>query len=518
MRLTARRRPAVAFAIGILAASLLILIAAQIWNAWSARQDRLNEASAATFNMAKALAAQGESTIRIADAVLAGVVERFEHDGAGPVALERLSVYLRVTAEEMPELHGLFVFGADGGWLATSLSRPAQGNNADREYFKFHSQNPGRRVHVGPPIRSRTSGVWVLPVSRRLEHPDGRFAGVVLGTIEIDFFARLYDGFDVGKTGTIALALDNGTLIYRRPFNDSLPGTDISGGPVFTLYKTRGTTGTAMLTARMDQIERMYSYRRMNSFPLVVACALAKDEILSQWQRSVLMLAVASLLAIGFLAFLGKRLVLQIIIRDMLEHELLRARAALEDQNGQLAALARKDGLTGIANRRHFEQVIEQEAGRAERNRTPLAVIMIDVDHFKKYNDRYGHVAGDDCLRRVAAVIKDAMVRPGDLAARYGGEEFVGVLAETDEHGAGHVAERIRRGIEELEIEHADSDAGHVTVSIGVHAVVQPRQEKLSVHAIVTGADAMLYEAKRQGRNRVACRHSEKPDDVAVHI
>lgn len=515
LNLTARKRPAASFAMVVVAAALLCLIAAQSWYAWTARRDRLREASAATFNMAKALAAQGESSIRIVDAVLAGVVERAEGDGGGAAALTRLDAYLRLSVQELPELHGLFVYGADGSWLATSVQRPRRQDNSDREYFRFHAANRDRGAHVGPPIRSRSSGVWVVPVSRRLEHPDGSFAGVVVGTIEVDFFARLYDGFDVGPRGTILLALDNGTLIYRRPYSESLPGTDVSRGPVYQLYKSNGASGTAMLTARIDNVERLYSYRRLHAFPLIVACGQAKSEILGEWYQSVITVSAVSVMAIFFLGFLGLRLVRQIVIRDRLEAELLLAQGALEEQNRQRAALAQNDGLTGIANRRHFELVLAQELSRAERTGAALSLILLDVDFFKKYNDRYGHVAGDACLRQVAGALAAAVARPGDVPARYGGEEFAGILPDTRERGARMVAERIRSMVEDLHIEHADSPTGCVTVSVGVCTILRHPGDGLDSATLVKRVDALLYQAKHEGRNRVVAAGAARADAAA---
>jgi diguanylate cyclase (GGDEF)-like protein len=501
-QLTARRRPAVAFAIGVLACALLLLIGAQAWHAWAARHLRLSQAAVDTSNMSRALAAQGESSVRIVDTVLASVVDRIENDGIGRGATARLETYLRSTVQTVPELHGLFIYGHDGRWLATSLPKPLRANNSDRDYFRYHATHTDRGPHVGVPIRSRSTGIWILPVSRRLENPDGSFAGVALGTIRVDFFARLYDSFDVGRSGTIFLALDNGTLVYRRPFNETLPGTSIKEGPVYQMYKATGPVGTALLTSRIDQVDRLYSYRRMNSFPLIVATAQSKDEILGEWLQATILLVVGSVVAVGFLGWLGRRMVRQIVIRDKLEQQLVIAKESLQTQNSALTVLAKNDGLTGIANRRHFEEFLAFELSRASRNASTLSLIIMDVDFFKKFNDRYGHVAGDDCLRKVAAVLEQALVRPTDLAARYGGEEFVVILPDTDRVGAVYVAEKIRSAVLGLRISHADSPANVVSVSGGVCSVSVARGEVVDGKALIERADALLYAAKLAGRNQ----------------
>ena len=173
----------------------------------------------------------------------------------------------------------------------------------------------------------------------------------------------------------------------------------------------------------------------------------------------------------------------------------------------ELLRLSRLDGLTQIANRRTFDEHLQKEWRRAQRSGAPISVVLADVDHFKKFNDTYGHLAGDDCLRKVAQVFETALRRPGDLPARYGGEEFVAVLPATDHEGAGHVAERIRKLLEELQIAHeASSVADHVTASLGA-ATMHPL-ENTGPKDLVAMADEALYEAKQAGRNRVTV-HSE---------
>jgi diguanylate cyclase (GGDEF)-like protein len=502
-RLTAKRRPAVRYAIHLLLLFCVLLVAAQAWSAWTARQSRLAENAAATSNMANALAAQAESTVRIVDTVLAGVVERVENDGIAPASSDRLQVHMRNMVMQVEQLHGLFVYGADGSWLATSLARPISGNNADREYFQYHLKHRSRDAYIGKPIRSRSTGVWILPVSRRLDNPDGSFAGVALGTIQIAFFAELYERFDVGKQGVVFLARDDGTLIYRRPVNDALIGTSIANGPVFQTYRATGPTGTAMLRSKIDGVVRLYSFRHLDKLPLLVATAQSKQEILAEWQQSTLLLSVATLLVVLLLAGVGARLVRQIMIRDELESELRIAKEHLQDRNQELTVLATRDGLTGIANRRQFEETLRLELKRARRTGAPLSLVLLDVDFFKKYNDRYGHVAGDDCLRQVANALRDGLARPTDLAARYGGEEFAIVLPGTGLVGARYLAERLRLAIMDLGIVHADNPLGVATVSAGTCTFHGTPAEEDDPETFVRQTDALLYRAKAQGRNRV---------------
>ncbi len=198
-------------------------------------------------------------------------------------------------------------------------------------------------------------------------------------------------------------------------------------------------------------------------------------------------------------------------VRDITDRRAAEAR--VETLNRELAEQAYTDGLTGLANRRRFDEALDQEWRRAAREEVPLALLMIDVDRFKLYNDRYGHQRGDECLRAVAAAMAQVARRPADLTARYGGEEFVVLLPGVDEAGAGAIAARMLAAIRATGIEHAGNPpSGIVTASVGVASVL-PRQgwAESSPAALVEQADAALYEAKRAGRDRAVTQERAAP-------
>ncbi|SDB10084.1 diguanylate cyclase (GGDEF) domain-containing protein [Desulfonatronum thiosulfatophilum] len=179
----------------------------------------------------------------------------------------------------------------------------------------------------------------------------------------------------------------------------------------------------------------------------------------------------------------------------------VRNQIELKRARDQLSRLASTDGLTGLANRRRFDEVLSMEHARHIRSGAELGLIMLDIDHFKLFNDTYGHVHGDDCLRAVADVLRESLHRTTDLAARYGGEEFTCILPDTVKAYA--VAERIRKGVEDLRIPHGHSPtADHVTISLGVVDTCCTRETSPS--QIVARADQELYAAKTQGRNRIS--------------
>ena len=180
---------------------------------------------------------------------------------------------------------------------------------------------------------------------------------------------------------------------------------------------------------------------------------------------------------------------------------------ALADRNRALSALVGLDGLTGIANRRSFDAALSRTWDRARRGKGAIGLLMIDVDAFKTFNDEYGHQAGDDVLRRVASAVEAAVLRPDDVAARYGGEEFAIVLPHAELEAARVIGERVRANVRALAIAYPRSEPGIVTVSVG--AAAQRPDARRDPAGLVAAADAALYRAKREGRDRVALAELE---------
>lgn len=206
---------------------------------------------------------------------------------------------------------------------------------------------------------------------------------------------------------------------------------------------------------------------------------------------------IYGLLAAGFL--------LIVLLSENARHyaRLVRLSTELHAANAQLWRLSMQDGLTGLANRRAFDKHLADQLAISIRHRRPMAVVLIDVDHFKRYNDYYGHFAGDQCLRQLATALQSCCKRPADMAARYGGEEFTLVLPDTDAAGATHIAEGARASVSALCMPHADSStASHVSVSLGL--IVLDPQHPMTPDQLIRAADEALYRAKKTGRNQVA--------------
>lgn len=223
-------------------------------------------------------------------------------------------------------------------------------------------------------------------------------------------------------------------------------------------------------------------------------------------------------LKLGAVDYITKPFNSAIVLARVRTHlELRDARIKLERQNRELKSktellekLAHIDGLTNIPNRRSFDLMLEIEWGRALRNNSPLSIIIADIDHFKSYNDNYGHTEGDQCLCAVAQCLSSLMQRPTDMVARYGGEEFVAILPDTDVRGAALLAEHWRAGVEKMHIPHAHSKTtDHVTLSVGYASMIPSRNQ--IPYYLLGIADEMLYQSKDGGRNQVNGKEVPQP-------
>jgi diguanylate cyclase (GGDEF)-like protein len=489
----------------ILAAALAsaIVVAFSGWFVSHGRQTQIAQAEVASSNVARMVGLQVEAAMNSAGMALADIAERVAHEGTDPAAQARLAAHLGALVNAFPDLHGLFVYGPDGEWLATSLGRQVKGNNADREYFQYHQTHKGPGLYFGKPVKSRSTGRWVIPISRGIYGGDGTFLGVAVVTLRINFFERIYDELNIGDNGTVVLMLADGTVVYRRPFDEKLIGADLSGGNIFKALRSR-SVGSAFLTAKVDGLVRLYSFRRLKDVPMLVAVGRTKDDILASWRRSSTLIGVAVLLICTIFAAFAAKLIRQLLIRDELDRQLRVRAGQLEQHNIGLHALAHTDQLTQLANRRRFDELLAQELRRGERGATPVSLLLMDLDFFKQFNDKYGHVAGDECLRSAASVLASEIVRSGDLAARYGGEEFAVIMPNTGADGAIAVAERIRVALAALRIPHQHSATGVVTASFGVATAAPGRAGAYDPIDLIEQADRQLYVAKNNGRNRVA--------------
>ncbi|EJN01762.1 sensor domain-containing diguanylate cyclase [Herbaspirillum sp. YR522] len=482
----------------------LVIGMTHVWQSWSARQSDVKNAQTNAGNMARALAQHANDAVQAADGLLLDVTDRIAMLGMGSPLISEMTPVLARIAEEMPQLDGLLIYDELGNWVVNSAGKvPAHANNADRSYFIHHRDNDTRKLLVGQVLRSRTTDHWVIPVSRRINHRDGSFAGVALATINIDYFVDLYRTFEIGQNGSIALLLRDGTLLTRHPFEPRFINRSFADSVIFTDLLPKSQTGSFQISSRIDGVHRYFSYQAVDKFPLVAVVALASEEALADWTQETLVYSAGVLLLLMIIASFGWRLVGQIELRLQAEQKTVQAMEALRLLNGKLELLAHQDGLTGLSNRRHFDDTLDKEYRRAARCNGELSLVLIDVDFFKQYNDIYGHQAGDECLRQIGRVLQQVQQRPADLAVRYGGEEMLVLLPDTGAQGAALVAEKIRAGIEALALPHSGNPVGVVTASAGVNTIRPDQHHRPPMGDLVGHADTALYEAKRGGRNQV---------------
>ena len=487
-----------ALSVGLIAFIFLVcvtLVTAIAWQLKQSADERLMNATIAVSNIVRASEQQAQDTLRQAGSILSNLAERVENDKLDAEQRIRLFKLMANNVEAVDGIQGLFIYNKNGDWVVNSFtSETVAKNNSDRSYFIYHKNHPDSAIHIGQVILSRTTGEMIIPVSRRTQYPDGSFSGVVLATLPVAYFQNFFERLDVDKQGVILLALNNGDLLARRPMIDALMTTNIAKGELFSRYLIKNDGGTAILTSIVDGVERVYAYSRIQGLPIVVAAGLSLDSVFATWWAYVCQASIMVMLIIIVLTSLGFLFYRQIQRLLVAEEELRLAQHDLEH-------IAETDSLTGLPNRRCFDATLAQEWSRASRTESYVTLILIDIDWFKQYNDHYGHVLGDECLRQIAQLIGKNINRPADLAARYGGEEFVILLPGTDLAGAVKIAEQVRSAIEAAKIEHRGSTAGIVTISAGVAS--NQLDGVIEATDLLGKADSLLYFAKKMGRNRV---------------
>lgn len=497
-RLSRRGVWTIRFAVGFV---IFVCMALLIMNAWlivRARTAEVAQITKANFNLAHAVSQQVEGSFAMAEHIVSGIVFDLERAVITVDTLASLQPILVNHVSQIASIKGLFVYDAEGRWVVNSeASDNINQNNSDRDYFIFHRGNQSARTLISAPIISRSSGEWIIPISQRISDPDGKFAGVVLATLSIKNLVSDLDKFQIGEKGAIAIFKGN-QILLRRPLKafdlEKRPNTS----PLMKVFQS-SRSGTTEGVSTIDGVERIISFEHLINYPLFVTVAAGKDEALDEWRTlSIYQTSwVISLCAI--LGIMGFYLIKVMRRQVFAEQRLLTTRDALTEANEHLAHLAKDDALTGLSNRRYFDARLLRSFREAQETQKFLSIIMIDVDQFKKYNDLYGHMQGDKCLKQVADALRSVLRRPADFIARYGGEEMVMLLPDTDVDGAANVAERARLAIYELQLPHAGTALGVVSVSLGVATCI-PTVNTLPAD-LLQASDQMLYQAKNFGRN-----------------
>ena len=375
---------------------------------------------------------------------------------------------------------------------------PRVQNYADRPYFQQQKANPNLGLLISRPVVSRLQhdGTMIIALSRRINHPDGSFAGIALITLSVNYFRDLFAGLNLGPQGAIALFEHDGTILMRLP-DLNLAGSMIRNRSNLARF-TSMASGAFLGRSSVDGQKRLFVFTQIAPFGLTLVISPAEVDIYATWRKRAWVIGGAMVaLAVGYL-----------LLAELLASE-LRRRSEVE---AELRTLSHTDALTTVGNRRYFDEVFEKEWRRTRRESGALSVLFVDVDRFKQFNDRYGHERGDDALRSVALAMKHELKRPADFAARYGGEEFAMVLPQTDRRGALTLARQVADAVQALEIANEASEHGVVTVSIGC-ATMDGVEAFDSASSLLKAADEALYRAKHQGRNRVEADLQTSPNE-----
>ena len=302
-----------AWVIGCLALLCLLLLVLDGWTTWQSHERRLQDAERAASNLAQVVAREVDDSVTAVDLALAYVVRRVEGDLDRDDYFADLGEALAARAGALPQVAELFVFDEAGGWVANSLRMtPKDANNAAYDYFIHHRDHAGPESYIGPPVKSRINGEWVMTVSRRISRPDGAFAGVAMATIPLSYLRDFYNGLDIGRDGVIAMMRDNGTLLLRHPFVESAVDLNASGSALYRAYLDKPAHGVLRERSPLDGIERIYAYRHSGRYPVVVLAALSYDTLFALWARDALvhagvLVALALLAAAGGLGYVAQQ-------------------------------------------------------------------------------------------------------------------------------------------------------------------------------------------------------------------
>lgn len=458
------------------------------------RQSTRAQAEGAATNLTNAIARDIERNINLYQFVLTSL-----RDTETSEALRNLPTPLKDTVlfahTAVPkELGVMFITDPEGTITLESAHNGIRGQSrAWRPYFQYHRQNPDPNLLISGPYTSATTGDPVVVLSMRLDNPDGSFRGIVVASMLLSYFDGVFADIYLEPGSELTLYLDDGIVLARKPYEADVIGRDQRQNPYlvaaaktpFSIYEERDSTAG----------DRLVTSTAVGHWPLRIQLAQPNSAIYHHWQAKAVAIGItAAALTMGIIALI------LMVHREGVRRA--RAQDALAEANVQLERIATTDPLTGIANRRVFDEMLRREEARSCRRPHETAVLMIDIDLFKSFNDTYGHSAGDATLRSVAQAIARSVTRGGDLAARIGGEEFAVLLTDTDPDGAYAVAERICIMVAALGIRHVGSPHGHVTVSVGV-ACSTGRHNPVSVGHLLDLADEALYDAKNNGRNRV---------------
>lgn len=551
-----RRTLSVRVRLMILAVIAIVpLLLERIHNEEFDRNERIQAAYKQALDVARQGAAEQNKVIVSAHAILQVVATA---RATFNTSNDECNRFLATIATPVPWIKALSVANVQGLLICSSAQESLGLDISDRPHF-FNAVDSGEFVLSDYYLGTRIKAPLItLALAQR--GPNNAAAAVVLGLLDLSWFEHVAKTF-VPPSGLMLMIDGNGTILAQYPNRQDLIGHEFKDHPLVRAILSRPEG--LVTEAALDGVRHIFGYIQLPGTQARIAVGLDEQEVLARvdremWTAFAEVSVVAALVLLG-IWFGGERMLVRpirtlantagrigrgdvkthaaelpwaaefiplAVALDDMARQLIAREQELRDSNSQLRELAQVDALTGLANRRTFNERLATEWKLAVKLRQPIAVLMIDVDHFKPFNDLYGHVQGDACLRKVSGVLMSATraqadysmpalaaelpaslhrladhARRSDFAARYGGEEFAVLLRGADVAAALQVAERLCRGVENLLMAHAGVPWGFVSISVGAASVLPMEQD--SPQDLTECADAALYQAKRQGRNRV---------------
>lgn len=416
--------------------------------------------------------------VRQADVLLRAVRAHYQRTGSVPET-EHFIRGLNVASDFVENIYIMDV----QGWLLIPSDSGRLLNMSQREHFRFHQDTAQDRIHISTVSKGLVTGKQQFRLSRRLSHPDGAFAGVIVIPVEPTAFTRYYQQLHSAPDSMATLV---GTMDRKIRARSPQPEDDAAWSqplvsPLWAALEM-SDAGSYQNTSSLDQLKRHYLYKAVPGLPLVMVTGFSDADVAQRVRVRMLPITLA----------LVSAAVVVVLMAGML--------TVIGRQHGALQTLATTDALTGLMNRREIMVTGEEEVARAVRYHTHLSLMMLDIDHFKRVNDTWGHPTGDRAIQALAQAML-SVVREHDVVGRYGGEEFLILLPHTDAQAVNTVAERLRALVESnTQVLSDQGETVRFTVSIGV-ATQTDKAESLS--RLIALADNALYQAKAEGRNRV---------------
>lgn len=470
----------------------------------TSRQQSIHQINTSVANLSHTLDVYTEGIMRQSEMLITTISDMTEIYGMIPQQAANIQRMMKNQDDLLSQINNVIIYDSRGD-VVTALHEDFSGrrNSADRAFFIYHREHSGKRVFIGQPVISRTNGKWVITISRRLETHTGDFNGVAVVTLGIENFLALYGQIDIGHSGVIGLTTESGVLLIRYPFKNNYIGAIVSDSPLFRKYLKVQNSGIARSISRFDNIERIYAFEKNKRYGLVTTVAVSTDEAMYSWRKQAIQLAVLIFIFTVVLIVASYFLYSDLSKKHKMNKELAAGKNVLKQANEELKVIASEDALTGLNNRRIFDEKLLSEIARCAQQDSLISVLIVDVDYFKKFNDNYGHPAGDRCLAQLGEILKKSVRGDDQIVARYGGEEFTLILPHMGNAEAISLGASIIREVNAENIEHGFSPFGRVTVSVGIstaRAVTLAGKEQ----SIVMSADNALYQAKRSGRNQYA--------------